>query len=190
MPGPTAAAGVFGLLLAGIATLAGASAPEHDPAVSAGRLPRMEVRTLSGERVVLPDSVTGPGVLLAFAFRRQDQKLVDSWLPWTGRIASTGCEFYEVALLGQSVPRILRGLVFAGMRAAVPRHLHANLVPYYGDVDRLAEALAMHDRTTAHVLLVARDGRVVRRVQGRADTAKAGLMVDACRELGAVKSGR
>ena len=193
MPGAAETVGPSRLalvILIGLASTAGGAEREPTLGGNSRRLPAIELVTLSGRRIILPDSGSGPGTLLAFAFRRQDQSLVDSWLPWVEQVAATGCGFYEVPLLGPSVPRFLRGVVRAGMRTTVPRQLHRHLAPYYGDIDRIAKALGLLDRTTAHIVLVACDGRVVLQAQGSAEEEAARLLLDSCRALSRADSLR
>lgn len=178
------------VMLVVMASVTSGAEQEPNPGGDSRRLPSIELATLSGSRVVLPDSGPGPGSLLVFAFRRQDQSLIDSWLRWVEQVTAAGCGFYAVPLLGPSVPRLLRGVIRAGMQTTVPRRLYRHIAPYYGDIDRCADALGIIDRTTVHVVLVARDGRIVLQGQGQAEARMARALLDSCRALGRADSMR
>ena len=49
-------------------------------------LPEIKVRSLEGERLVIPRDLEGSRNLLAVAFLREQQADVDTWVPEFGRL--------------------------------------------------------------------------------------------------------
>jgi hypothetical protein len=162
------------LLAAGALALAQPGAPP-DTAPARTRFPRLELAPLAGSRILLPDSMRGRVFWVVFAFRRQDQSVIDTWLPWLDRARAedSTSRFLEVPLMGPSIPRLLRGVISAGMKVTVPADRHAHLAPYYGDFEPLADELGMADRATVHIFLVGPDGLIARQTRGRATDGRA-----------------
>jgi hypothetical protein len=149
------------------------------------RLPRIELRPLSGPRVVLPDSNLGHGTIAVFAFRRQDQSEVDTWLQYLWQAEAVGCRFYEVPMLGPKIPGLLQRVIVAGMQGSLPRTLRPHVAPYFGDVDGYAQALRVEDRNTILLVVVGPDGGVILHVPGAADPEAGRGVLDACRAMSA-----
>lgn len=147
------------------------------------RLPRVELQPLSGPRVVLPDSNDGHGTIVVFAFRRQDQPEVDTWLRYLWQAEAIGCRFYEVPMLGPKIPGLLQRVIVAGMQAGIPRTLRPHVAPYFGDVDGYAQALRVEDRNTIHLVVVDPDGSVILHLRGAADPEAGRRVLDACRAM-------
>jgi hypothetical protein len=149
------------------------------------RFPRMELTLIDGSRTVLPDSMSGQVFWAAFAFRRQDQSIVDTWVPLLDEATQqdSTCRFYEIPLMGPRIPGFLRGIIRAGMRAGIPADKHSCLAPYYGDVDTIAAWLGMDNRETVHLFLVRKDGFVAHRAEGKATEKSVSEMLDTARLL-------
>lgn len=130
------------------------TAPRSFPAVPA--------RDLEGLDVDLPDAFTGARNLVAVAFRREQQREVDSWVPWFEREATSdpGLRFYEVPTIGRWWAPF-RPLIDGGMAAAIrdPVVLRRTLT-VYGDVGRVTGPLDITDRSSIAVCLVDGSGRV------------------------------
>jgi hypothetical protein len=173
------------LLAAGALALAQPAAPP-DTAPARTRFPRLELAPLAGSRTLLPDSLRGRVFWVVFAFRRQDQSVIDTWLPWLDRAqsADSTSRFFEVPLMGPSIPRLLRGVISAGMKVTVPADKHAHLAPYYGDFEQLADELGLADRATVYIFLVGPDGFIASRAEGRATEERARELFDTARSIG------
>lgn len=132
------------------------------------QFPRLWARNLEGLDVELPDAFTGERNLVAIAFRREHQTLVDSWVPWFEMQSATdpGLRFYEVPTIGR-IWSPVRMFIDGGMAAAIrdPIVLRRTLT-IYGDVDRVTGPLHIVDRSTITVVLVDADGRVLWRGKG------------------------
>lgn len=130
--------------------------------------PRIRARDLQGRDVDLPAAFVGERNVVALAFRREHQRLVDSWLPWFERRAAVdpGLRFYELPVIGRRWSPVRR-LIDGGMAAAIrdPVVLQRTFT-VYGDVDRVTRPLGITDRSTITVGVVDRRGTVLGLVTG------------------------
>ena len=69
--------------------------PQHFPVIKA--------RNLLGENVSLPSNFRGKRNVVMVAFNRNQQQLVDSWVPWLERESQADAElaFYEIPAISQ-----------------------------------------------------------------------------------------
>jgi hypothetical protein len=137
--------------------------------------PHLQARNLEGLGVDLPGAFAGDRNLVAVAFRREHQSLVDSWVPWFDQHAAVdpGLRFYEVPTIGR-IWAPVRKVIDGGMASAIrnPVILQRTLT-VYGDVNRVTRPLGIEDRSTIALLLVDASGQVLWRGAGGFTTALA-----------------
>jgi hypothetical protein len=130
--------------------------------VSTGIFPQVRARNLEGVDVDLPAGFAGDRNIVAIAFQRNHQSLVDSWIPWFEEQASTdpGLRFYELPTIGR-IWAPIRNLIDGGMAAAIrePAILQRTLT-VYGDVNRVTRPLGIEERSTIALLLIDGSGHV------------------------------
>ena len=133
--------------------------------------PSLAARNLQSLDVTLPDAFDGERNVVLVAFQRNQQELVDSWLPWLEKRASNdpGLRFYEVPTIGR-IWAPVRNFIDGGMATSIrePVILQRTLT-VYGDVNRLTRPLQIEDRSTISVFLVEQLGSVRWRGTGRFD---------------------
>lgn len=133
-----------------------------------GAFPCIRARDLEGLDVDLPAAFRGDRNIVAVAFQRNHQSLVDSWVPWFEQQAAddSGLRFYELPTIGR-IWAPVRRFIDGGMAAAIrePAILQRTFT-IYGDVDRVTEPLAIDDRSTISVFCVDRSGQVLWRGVG------------------------
>ena len=124
--------------------------------------PQIRARNLEGLDVDLPDGFVGDRNIVAIAFQRNHQVLVDSWVPWFEEQAGTDPDlrFYELPTIGR-IWAPVRNFIDGGMAAAIrePLILQRTLT-IYGDVNRLTKPLGIEDRSTIALVLVDGSGHV------------------------------
>jgi len=130
---------------------------------------------------MLPAGLPGEWNVVVVAFRRQQQELVDSWVPWLEeRAAETPwLRFVELPAIGlQWQPA--RPVIDGGMAAAIrdPQTRRRTLT-VYTDVRRVTTPLGIGDRGTIWLFLVDRAGRVRWRGSGGWDAAAAAELAEA-----------
>jgi len=132
------------------------------------QFPRLRARNLEGLDVDLPDAFVGERNVVAVAFRREHQKLVDSWAEWfeAHAVSNPTLRFYEVPTIGRMWAPVRR-FIDGGMAAAIrePIVLRRTFT-IYGDVAEVTGPLDISDRSTITVLLVDRGERVLWRTTG------------------------
>jgi hypothetical protein len=133
--------------------------------------PELSARNLQGLEVTVPDAFGGARNVVIVAFQRNHQGLVDSWVPWLERRATTdpGLRFFEIPTIGR-LWAPMRPFIDGGMAAAIrePVILQRTLT-VYGDVNRITRPLGIEDRSTIAVFLVEKGGAVRWHGTGRFD---------------------
>ena len=123
---------------------------------SKGVFPQVRARNLEGVDVDLPVGFVGDRNVVAIAFQRNHQSLVDSWIPWFEEQAAVdpGLRFYELPTIGR-IWAPVHNLIDGGMAAAIrePAILQRTLT-IYGDVNRVTRPLGIEERSTIALLLV------------------------------------
>jgi hypothetical protein len=136
--------------------------------VSTDVFPPIRARNLEGVDVDLPDGFIGERNVVAIAFQRNHQSLVDSWVPWFEEHAAVdpGLRFYELPMIGR-IWAPVRNLIDGGMATAIrePVILQRTLT-IYGDVSRVTRPLGIDDRSTIALVLVDGSGHVLWRGAG------------------------
>lgn len=142
---------------------------------AAAVFPQIRARNLEGLDVDVPDAFVGDRNIVAIAFQRNHQGLVDSWVPWFEEQAGSdpGLRFYELPAIGR-IWAPVRNFIDGGMAAAIrePLILQRTLT-IYGDVNRLTKPLGIEDRSTIALLLVDGSRQVLWRGGGKFDTGLA-----------------
>lgn len=147
--------------------------------------PQLAARDLGGREVALPAGLPGEWNVVIVAFRRQQQGLVDSWVPWLEERAATipGLRFAEVPAIGLRW-QPARPVIDGGMAAAIPdQQTRRRTLTVYTDLRRITEPLGIGDRGTIWLFLVDRVGQVRWRGSGGWDAATAASLAAALTEL-------
>lgn len=135
---------------------------------TAGAFPQIRARNLEGLDVELPAAFVGDCNIVAVAFQRNHQTLVDSWVPWFEQqaVVDSGLRFYELPTIGR-IWAPVRRFIDGGMAAAIrePVILQRTFT-IYGDLDRVTRPLGIEDRSTISVFCVDRSGQVLWRGSG------------------------
>ncbi|HME04459.1 MAG TPA: SRPBCC family protein, partial [Solirubrobacteraceae bacterium] len=159
--------------LAGMRKTLGTRRPE--------RLPTLSGRALDGEPYELPGDLRKRHSFLIAAFRREQQALVDEWLPWLLALEqrSTDVAVYELPVLSGAYSPA-RWFIDGGMARGVGTDsARARTITVYTDVGKVVSALGLPGTETIAVLLVERSGRILATELGGFDERKAQRLADA-----------
>ena len=143
--------------------------------------PQLTARDLDGREVVLPSGLPGEWTVVTVAFRRQQQPLVDSWVPWLQEQAATtpGLGFAELPAIGLAW-QPARPAIDGGMAAAIgDQQTRRRTLTVYTDLRRLTIPLGITGRDTIWLFLTDRAGRVRWRGCGGWDPATAAALTAA-----------
>jgi hypothetical protein len=143
--------------------------------------PRLAARDLDGRKVALPAGLPGEWTVVIVAFQRQQQELVDSWVPWLEQrtAADPRLGFAELPAIGLQW-RSARPVIDGGMAAAIrDQQTRRRTLTVYTDLRRVTAPLGIADRGTIWLFLVDRAGRVRWRGSGGWDAATAAGLAEA-----------
>ena len=142
----------------------------RDPA----RLPPLSGRSLDGRHHHLPDDLREQHTFIITAFRREQQALVDEWLPWLLDLEERRPDVavYELPVLSSAYSPA-RWFIDGGMARGVGTDAaRARTITVYTDVAKAVRELGLAGTDTIGVLLVDRSGRILAREHGGFDDEK------------------
>lgn len=134
------------------------------------RFPAVSGRNLEGREFALPRDF-GDRSIAVVAFRQEQQRDVDTWLPALRELGREhpGLAVYELPTLATRY-RLIRAFIDGGMARGIPdRAAREATITIYTDAGAFRRALAIPDDGAIHVLLVDRAGRILWRAAGRYD---------------------
>jgi hypothetical protein len=155
--------------------------PAYPQTMTGPSFPRLAARDLDGREVMLPAGLPGEWNVVVIAFRRQQQELVDSWVPWLEERAAEmpWLRFVELPALGLRW-QPARPVIDGGMAAAIrDQQTRRRTLTVYTDVRRVTAPLGIGGRSTIWLFLVDRAGRVRWRGSGGWDPAAAAELAEA-----------
>lgn len=132
-------------------------------------------RALDGKEYELPGDLPKQHNFLVVAFRREQQRLVDQWLPWLIDLEQRRSDVavYELPVLS-SVYGPARWFIDGGMTRGIPdASSRARAITVYTDVRKVVENLGLPGTDTIVVLIVERSGRILASELGRFEEQKA-----------------
>jgi carbon monoxide dehydrogenase subunit G len=132
-------------------------------------------RALDGKEYELPGDLAKQHTLLVVAFRREQQRVVDQWLPWLIDLERRRSDVavYEVPVLS-SVYGPARRFIDGGMTRGIPdASARARTITIYTDVGKVVENLGLVGTDTIAVLIVERSGRILACEVGAFEDGKA-----------------
>jgi hypothetical protein len=135
---------------------------------------RLSGRSLDGHHHQLPDDLRAQHTFIVAAFRREQQALVDEWLPWLVDLEERRPDVavYELPVLSSAYSPA-RWFIDGGMARGVGTDAaRARTITVYTDVAKAVRELGLPGTDTIAVLLVDRSGRILAREHGRFDDEK------------------
>lgn len=163
----------FAMLLSfvGMSADARAQGALDAPADTLGRFPKIEGTNLEGRRFVLPGDFEGTLNVVMVAFKREQQRDVDTWLPFLKTLAGSRRDLrvYEIPTLGRRY-RVMRSFIDGGMRSGIPdKAVREATITLYIDKSPFRDALKIATEDRIHILLVDRQGVVHWHAEGPFD---------------------
>ena len=130
--------------------------------------PEVHGSNLEGRKFTLPADFEGDLNLVFIAFQREQQALVDTWVPFVKDLAvrHSGLRYYELPTIHET-NSVVRWFINNGMRRGIPDvSAREATITLYLDKERFREALQLPHEDTIYALLVDAEGRVVWRADG------------------------
>jgi hypothetical protein len=126
------------------------------------RFPEIQAQSLDRERYALPGEFEGRRNVAVVAFRREQQQLVDTWLPFLLALEAErdDLRIYEIPAISRRWTPARR-FIDGGMAVGIAdRDACARTLTSYTDVGLVQRALGLPDDTTIATVLTGRDGRI------------------------------
>ena len=130
---------------------------------------------LGGKEYKLPGDLAKQHNILVIAFRREQQRVVDQWLPSLIDLEQRRSDVavYELPVLS-FVYRPARWFIDGGMTRGIPdAAARARTITVYTDVGKVADNLGLAGTDTLAVLIAERSGRILARETGSFEEQKA-----------------
>ena len=123
--------------------------------------PRLEEENLNGQQVVLPDAASGKVAVFVMGFSKASKTPTEAWAT---RIQSdfgkaSGFALYQMPVL-EAVPKMIRGMVIAGIKKGVPENERASFVPVLHHEDELKRLGAFKGEDDGYIVVLDRTGKV------------------------------
>lgn len=132
----------------------------HFPTVSGFNLNRQEFE--------FPRDFAGEFNILFVPFLQEQQRIVDSWVPFTQETeaAFPNVIYYELPTIDK-MPALARMFINEGMRAGIAdQTARQRTITLYIDTEKFRQATDIPGRDQVHILLVNRDGDILWRTTG------------------------
>lgn len=127
--------------------------------------PKIEAKTLAGNKITFPDDVLGSPSVLVVAFDRGAQSTIN---PWTAFMKKKypKIAYYEIPII-RGMWSVFSNMIDKGMRSGVPKELHSKTATYYGskmsDYKKLFGAKKEND---CYVSVLDAKGKIIYRAVG------------------------
>ncbi|MFT5000267.1 MAG: hypothetical protein ACI8YI_001842 [Paracoccaceae bacterium] len=133
--------------------------------------PSIQSQNLNKDVVNLPADFSGDINLVIFAFKRNHQALVDTWLPAAETLAKRFKKFnyYELPSVGRQ-PKFMKSVIDNGMRSGIQDvDTRGRTITLYVPKGPLMNALDMGSDRTIYAMLLDGQDRVIWRAEGAAN---------------------
>ncbi len=142
--------------------------------------PEVEGKNLEGKNFHLPRDFEGELNLLFLAFQREQQLMVNTWLPTADLLESIHPElrYYELPTISRMNP-FVRWFINTGMRSGIkdPKSRRKTITLYL-DKRPFRKALGLASEDNIYVLLLDKNGKVVWKSKGHCNVEKAKNLSD------------
>ena len=136
-------------------------------------IPQMVGKDLMGDDRPIPNSFEGNLNIVTFAFEREQQENVNTWIPHAEAMEQEfrSVRFYEIPLIYE-MNAFMRGWVNNGMRSGIPSEkARERTITVYTDRDKFLDMMNMQT-DSIYTLLVNKDGKILWRASGDATDEK------------------
>jgi len=153
---------------------------------TAARFPTVSGSNLERRDFNLPADFEGDLNLVAVAFLREHQDLIDTWAATAERLtqADSRLRFYEVPVLSEA-NGMFSFFIDGGMRAGIPsRATREATITLYTDREAFLKTAGLPGPQTIYLLLTDRTGKIFWRGQGACTEAQSASLEEAIRTAG------
>jgi hypothetical protein len=130
--------------------------------------PKISAKNLEGDSLELPHDLDGTLNILIIAFKREQQLLVDDWIPYLEDYIKKNPQiaYYEIPTIHFSyLP--LRWMINGGMRAGIAdKKARQRTITLYINKKKFKKHLEFEDENTIYVFLIDKDGKIIWKTDG------------------------
>lgn len=141
--------------------------------LTASPLPQVVGESLTGQKIVLPDTLRGQPAVVVWSFTREAGEKVEKW---AAPLVRDGVDVWVVAMI-EAAPRFLRPMIRSSMRRASPALLHPRFVCATSGEKAMRQVLEVADDRIPYLILVDSGGVVVWRHAGSYSEAAHGELL-------------
>ena len=149
----------------------------------AAHFPVVKSDNLEGRTFTLPTDFGGERNVVFVAFQREQQKDVDTWVPFVTKqiAANPGTEYYELPTIKRMIG-LMKWTINKGMSGGIPdKAAREHTITLYIDKEPFKRALEIPDEKVIQVLIVDRAGTVLWRTSGLFSDEKGAALATALR---------
>jgi hypothetical protein len=130
--------------------------------------PPLEAKNLNGDLIKMPAGFAGDKNLLFIAFKREQQKDIDTWLAIMKPLADAhpNLHYYEIPTI-QRMNGMVRFFIDNGMRGGIPdKQQRARTITLYIDKEPFKKSLGLPAEDRIYAVLIDKSGKVLWREEG------------------------
>lgn len=147
--------------------------------------PTVQGENLSGRKMLLPDDFAGQANIVIVAFRREQQLLVNSWIPVIQQLELKYPELhtYELPTISTGY-KLMKWIIDNGMRSGIKdTKTRDHTVTLFTDTEKFRKDLDLETDDTIYALLVDSSGSVRWKISGSMTPVGAALLSSAIDEM-------
>jgi hypothetical protein len=129
------------------------------------RIPKTTSESLTGQEVILPDSLKGHLSVVIVGFSKSSQNGVKAWQTRARKQLGEGFDIYQVAVL-EDAPRFVRGMITHAMKSSTPAAEQDHFLVVVKGETELKKAAGFTDADDPYVFLLDASGEIRWRTHG------------------------
>lgn len=147
--------------------------------------PKISAYSLAKTEVIIPDMAKGKVALIAVAFVREAQDMIDSWaVPFERKFSENiNYVYYEIPMI-EGIWKFFRSSIDGGMRAGIAKEKHMNVLTYYGNYKDYTNYLSIDNINKGYVFLLDKEGIIRFRGIGYASERDLSNMLELANKFG------
>jgi hypothetical protein len=159
------------------------AAPQNSPVPSPAVLPRVTAYALDRAKVTLPTDFASPLNLLILSFQRDQQSVVDGWLPQLTASSTPSVQPWLLPISPQE-NGLYRWWLNASLRSSLPASQPRRYtVPLYVNKAQFLRSLQVGSEREVVLLLTDKTGRVLWRAAGAVNDSKLAALTSFLKSL-------
>ena len=150
------------------------------------KFPTLSAKSLTEQKVVLPQACAGKVTLIMIALKRDSIPQLDPWLKAYDEAFGKNKDyaFYKIPMMKSAFAKQISSMINGKMKKDNPKKLHDNIVTYYGPVEAYIKTLGIADEEKAYVFILDKNGFIKWRSIGTAEQNSIKKMINAAKDFG------